>query len=81
MNFATGGVPHAGSQQPRVQSLCRKDPLEKEMATHSNILAWKIPWTEKPMVSYSPWDSRIRHVLVTKQQQEQKNNLAITRYG
>ena len=31
-----------------------EDPLEKEMATHSSILAWKIPWTEK-LVGYSPW--------------------------
>ena len=31
-----------------VQSLGREDPLEKEMATHSSILAWKIPWSEKP---------------------------------
>ena len=30
------------------QSLGREDPLEKEMATHSSILAWKIPWTEDP---------------------------------
>ena len=32
--------------ETRVQSLCREDPLEKERATHSSILAWKIPWTE-----------------------------------
>ena len=32
----------------RVRSLGREDPLEKEMATHSRILAWKIPWTEEP---------------------------------
>ena len=32
----------------RVQSLGREDPLEKEMATHSSTLAWKIPWTEEP---------------------------------
>ena len=32
----------------QVQSLDRKDPLEEEMATHSSILAWKIPWTEEP---------------------------------
>ena len=32
----------------QVQSLGREDPLEKEMATHSSILAWKIPWTEEP---------------------------------
>ena len=31
-----------------VQSLGREDPLEKEIATHSGILAWKIPWTEAP---------------------------------
>ena len=31
-----------------VWSLGREDPLEKEMATHSNILAWRIPWTEEP---------------------------------
>ena len=35
-------------RETRVQSLGREDPLEKEMATHSSILAWKIPWTEKP---------------------------------
>ena len=32
----------------QVQSLGRKDPLEEGMATHSNILAWRIPWTEEP---------------------------------
>ena len=37
-----------------VQSLGWEDLLEKEMATHSSILAWKIPWTEEPG-SYSPW--------------------------
>ena len=35
-------------QGPQVQSLSREDPLEKEMATHSSILAWKIPWTGEP---------------------------------
>ena len=35
-------------QKIRVQSLGWDDPLEKEMATHSSILAWKIPWTEEP---------------------------------
>ena len=35
-------------QETRVQSLGWEDPLEKEMTTHSNILAWKIPWTEEP---------------------------------
>ena len=31
-----------------VQSLSQEDPLEKDMATHSSILAWRIPWTEEP---------------------------------
>ena len=35
-------------QETWVQTLGREDPLEKEMATHSSILAWKIPWTEEP---------------------------------
>ena len=35
------------TQDTRVRSLCREDPLEKEMATHSSILAWRIPWTEE----------------------------------
>ena len=34
--------------ETRVQSLVQEDPLEKRMATHSSILAWKIPWTEEP---------------------------------
>ena len=39
-------------QEMQVQALAPEDPLEKEMATHSSILAWRIPWTEK---GYSPW--------------------------
>ena len=35
-------------QETWVQSLGREDPLKKEMAAHSNVLAWRIPWTEKP---------------------------------
>ena len=35
-------------QEMQVQSLGEEDPLEKEMATHSSILAWEIPWTEEP---------------------------------
>ena len=35
-------------QETRVQSLGREDPLEKELATHPSILAWRIPWTEEP---------------------------------
>ena len=36
------------TQEPLVPSLGREDPLEKEMATHSSILAWKVLWTEEP---------------------------------
>ena len=35
-------------QETQVQSLGSEDPLEEEMATHSSILAWRIPWTEEP---------------------------------
>ena len=35
-------------QEMRVQSLGQEDPLEKEMATHSSLLAWEIPWAEEP---------------------------------
>ena len=37
------------TQETQVRSLSQEDPLEKEMATHSNILAWEIPWTESLM--------------------------------
>ena len=42
-------------QETQVQSLGGKDPLEKGTATHSSILAWRIPWTEYPGVLYGPW--------------------------
>ena len=42
-------------QETQVQYLGREDPLEKEMATHSSTLAWKIPWTEGPGRLHSPW--------------------------
>ena len=50
-------------QETRVQSLGQKDPLEKEMATHSSNLAWKIPWTEDPgrLAVQSMGLQRIRH--------------------
>ena len=42
------GKESPAKQETWVQSLSWEDPLEKEMATHSSILAWKIPWTEEP---------------------------------
>ena len=41
--------------ETRVRSLGWEDPLEKEMATHSSSLTWKIPWTEEPGRLHSPW--------------------------
>ena len=41
-------------QETRVGSLCWEDPLEKGMATHSSILAWRIPWTERSLAGYIP---------------------------
>ena len=43
------------------QSLSWEDPLEKEMATHSSTLAWKIPWTEEPGRLQSMGSQRVRH--------------------
>ena len=48
-------------QETWVQSLGQKDPLEKKMATHSSILAWEIPWIEKPGKLQSTGSQRVRH--------------------
>ena len=47
-------------QETWVESLGWEDPLEKEIATHSNILAWEIPWTEG-YSSHTPWSCRVGH--------------------
>ena len=48
-------------REAQVQTLGGKDPLEKEMATHSSILAWKIPWTEEPGRLQSMGSQRVEH--------------------
>ena len=48
-------------QETQIQSLGREDLLEKEMSTHSSILAWKIPWTEEPGGLQSMGLQRVRH--------------------
>ena len=48
-------------QETRVPSLGQEDPLEKEMATHSSTLAWKIPRTEEPGGLQSMGSQRVRH--------------------
>ena len=50
-----------GMQETRVRSLGREDPLEKEMATHSNTLAWRIPWREEPGRLQSMGSQRVGH--------------------
>ena len=59
------GSKHVGirlsMQETGVQSLGREDPLEKEMATHSSILAWRIPWTEEPGGLQSTGSQRVGH--------------------
>ena len=47
--------------ETRVQSLGQEDPLEKGMATHSSILAWRIPWTEEAGRLQSRGSQRVRH--------------------
>ena len=48
-------------REAQVQSLGREDPLEKEMATHSDTLAWKIPWMEESSRIQSMGSQRVRH--------------------
>ena len=48
-------------QETRVQSLRQEDPLEKGMATHSSILAWRIPWTEEPSRLQFVGSQRVGH--------------------
>ena len=49
------------TQETQVQSLGQEDPLEKRVATHSSIFAWRIPWTEKPDGLQSVGSQRVRH--------------------
>ena len=48
-------------QETQVRSLGREDPLEEGMATHSSILAWRIPWTEEPGGLQSTGSQRVGH--------------------
>ena len=60
-------LPMQEMQEMRVHSLGQKDPLEKEMATHSSIFAWEIPCTEEPGRLQSMGSQRVGHDLATKQ--------------
>ena len=58
-------VKNLSAMQMRVQSLGWEDPLEKEMTTHSSILAWEIPQTDEPG-GYNPWSGKSQIHLAIK---------------
>ena len=68
MGFPDGSVVKnlPAMQEIWVQSLGQEDPLEKEMAAHSSILAWEVPWPEEPDGLQSMGSQRVGHDLVTK---------------
>ena len=49
------------TQKTRIQFLGGEDPLEEGMATHSSVLAWRIPWTQEPGGPQSTGSQRVRH--------------------
>ena len=61
---SVAGLP--ATQETWVQSLGREGPLEQEVATHSSILAWEIPWTEEPGGLQSMGSQRVGRDLATK---------------
>ena len=54
-------------QETGVRSLGQEDTLEKGMATHSNVLAWRLPWSEEPGGLQSMGSQRVGHDIATKQ--------------
>ena len=61
------------TQEIQVQSLCQEGPLEEGMAAHSNIFAWRIPWTEEPGRLQSMGLQRAGHDLVSEHMHERYN--------
>ena len=61
-------------QEMWVQFLVWEDPLEKEMETHSSILAWQTPRTEEPVGLWSTRSQRVGHDLVTEEQRQQNSD-------
>ena len=57
-------------QERQVRSLDQEDPLEKEMATHPDILTWEIPWMEDPGGIQFMRSQNVRHNLVTEQRRQ-----------
>ena len=60
-------------QETWVRSLGQEDPLEKQMATHSSVLTWEIPWTEEP-------SQRVKHDLATEHAHTVVKNLRLLHY-
>ena len=58
-------LPMQETQETQVQSLGWEDPLEEELAIHSSVLAWRIPWTEEPGGLQFTGSQRVKHNLVT----------------
>ena len=63
-------------QKMQVRYLGQEDPLEKEMATHSSVLVWRIPWTGEP----GGYSLRVGHDLATKKQQQQQQVLLLNEH-
>ena len=67
-------------QETWVRSLGREDVLEKDMATHSSIFAWEIPWTEQPGGLQSLGSQRVRHGLATETTAKGERRQKCTKY-
>ena len=63
---------HLPMQEMQVQSLALEDPLERAMAAHSSVLAWRIQWTEEPGGLWSMESQKVSYILANKQQQQRK---------
>ena len=69
LSFPGGSVAknQLANQKTQVQSLSREDPLEEEMASHSSVLAWEMPWTEESEGLQPMGSQESRHNFATKQ--------------
>ena len=75
--WLSGKEPAWQCRRHRSDPWATKIPLEKEMATYSSILAWKLLWTEDPGGLQSMGSQRVGHDLATKQQQQQKDKYCV----
>ena len=73
--FSSDGKALPAMWETWVQSLGGEDPLEKEIATHSSILAWRIPWMEEPGGLQSTGSQRVRHDWATSLTHEDLQDL------